>query len=231
MLRVSLRLTGTPPRRWHMELLEQLSKLPSVEAFVDGMSGDWTSATNRRLERVLSLERTLHNRPDGPASLVEASALARYVGNGDQSADVVIDLTPLPLVDQRVWRLLFDGQAGESAGLAALRSRRVPIVTLVDAAGTVLAAARPGSESPGVLVAAFDDLLMGCLSTIVRSVRSAPPVTPSPGDPVEDLPVPSLLSTLRQTDLGRERAPRLSLSLQSTSLEGGLALHRRPRAD
>jgi hypothetical protein len=193
MMRVGLRLTGTPLRRWHIELLEQLSKLSGVDAFVDSLSGERTSATNRRVERVFSLERTLHNRRDGPASLIETSALARYVDNGDQSADVLIDLTPEPLADQRVWRLLFDHQAGEGAGLAALRSGRVPTVTLVDADNTVLAAARPGSESPGVLVAAFDDLLVGCLSTIVRGVRAAPPITPSPGDPTEDLPVPSLL--------------------------------------
>ena len=99
--------------------------------------------------------------------------------------DIRLDLTPAPLDDDRTWRVEFDGVPGEVAALDALRRLQPPLVSVVRGDGTVACTGRPGSEVPGDLRTAFDDLLAGCLTLILKAVQAVPTAEPAyvPADP------------------------------------------------
>ena len=84
----------------------------------------------------------------------------------------------------RIWRLRFDGATGDRAAVAALLAGRFPVVTLVTDHGGVVAGGRPGSESPGVRAAAFDDLLAGCSQVVLAALDDRAAVLPA-GPPPE----------------------------------------------
>ncbi|GAA1426497.1 hypothetical protein GCM10009616_01210 [Microlunatus lacustris] len=187
-MQVEIRLADSPLRRWHLELVDRLASLPHVEAIVTSSPGaDVRRNRPGGIEAVFAVERLLHGRVQG------LSAPVAPVPSGDRSRtpDVLLDLGAAPADDPAAWRLEFDGQPGEAAALAALRQGRPPLVRVVRHDRTVVVAGRPGSESPGVLVAAFDDLLAGCVTLLVKAVSSSPAADPPPV-PAEESAVPSL---------------------------------------
>ncbi|GAA4422090.1 hypothetical protein GCM10023169_15980 [Georgenia halophila] len=87
--------------------------------------------------------------------------------DGQLSVDLVLDLAGDADDELPTWHVTFDGRAGEDALIAALLSGRPPVVRVVDlAAGRILAVGRPGTENPGVSVAAFEDVLAGCTQLV-----------------------------------------------------------------
>ena len=188
-MKIEVRQTRTPLRRWHLVVLDRLSALPDVDVCLSSDSGTAAEDTAGSFEPLLEFQRRLHRRPPGLSSRVKEAAAAGYRDGGGAPADLVIDLGPEPLSDERVWRLDFDAEPGESAALTALSTGRTPLVSLLEA-DTVLAAGRPGSETPGLLVAAFDDLLARCVTLIVQTVRGAPPALPAvlPREPATPAP-------------------------------------------
>ena len=188
-MKIEVRQTRTPLRRWHLVVLDRLSALPDVDVCLSSDSGTAAEDTAGSFEPLLDFQRRLHRRPPGLSSRVKGAAAAGYRDGGGAPADLVIDLGPEPLSDERVWRLDFDAEPGESAALTALSTGRTPLVSLLEA-DTVLAAGRPGSETPGLLVAAFDDLLARCVTLIVQTVRGAPPALPAvlPREPATPAP-------------------------------------------
>lgn len=126
------------------------------------------------MDRLLSFERMINagsglSRKVGRAPFAAWAPAADATGSHDRQ--VVLDLTDAPHSgDEHHWSLRFDGQPGEAAGFAALRSGGSPEVTIIDGAGRVIVRGIPGSETPGALAAAFDDLLSGCITLIIKAL-------------------------------------------------------------
>lgn len=178
-------------RRWHLELLNQLADLPRVHAHARLVASE-PSPTVRRMSKVFALERLLAQQPTGLADVITPAEIAAYAPNaGLQQTDLQIDLTSTPGRKHGVWRLEYDGRAGDEAAITALRSFSAPYVALVDGSETI-ATGRPGSETPGVLLVAYGDLLAGCLELIMGAVSATTFAAPSIGPPQVPQPVPSL---------------------------------------
>ncbi len=163
-VRLAVRLDRRSLRRWHHEVLMALAEQSDLDV---GVRWSETSRpTPREVERLLTLERLLHGLPGGRSTPVEEDLFAAHVDR-PEDPEVVLDLVGDDATDGRTWHLTFDGVAGEDALLAALLAGRAPVVRIVDlAAGRTLAAGRPGSEHPGVTVAALEDVLAGCTRLI-----------------------------------------------------------------
>lgn len=164
-MQVELSLAPSSARRWHLELALALAAVPGVEVAV---RWDGADVRDRRLERLLALER--RRGAPGRSSPESTASFSGFEAGTDRS-DLAISLSSLsPPARSRTWRLTFDAVEGVNAALAAVVAGRTPLVRLVDSEGRTVAEARPGSESPGVAEAAFDDLLAGCTTLIVQAV-------------------------------------------------------------
>lgn len=176
-VRLEVRLDRRSLRRWHHELVSELARRPDLDVAVRWSDGPSRPAA-REVERLLVLERWLHGLPSGRSAPVDERLFRPF--DGVPRPDVVLDLAgdddrgrPPDDADGDVptWHLTFDGGIGEHAALASLLQGRPPVVRVVDlAAGRTLAAGRPGSETPGVIVAAFEDLLARCTELVLAAV-------------------------------------------------------------
>jgi hypothetical protein len=159
-----------PLRHWHRELVRRLSDDGHHVTVIETSSE--VAPRTAHLERTLALESRLHgvtprlSRPD--------SDLATGAGAGP-GADLTIDLTPLPQSTPGTWHLEYDGRSGEGAAVEALLRNRVPVIDLVVGDGEVLTSIRPGSETPGVLLNAWEDQLARCLTLLVDATRGTQP--------------------------------------------------------
>ncbi len=182
-MKIEVRLTDTSLRRWHLELIERLSSIPDTQVGVTMLAGPDFRRGADPIERIFALERVLHRTPGGLGERIDQVVVAGWTVELDEDPDIRLDLSAEPdhgVEDDRTWRLLFDGRPGEAAAIEALRRGQPPLVSLVNGPGTVLGTARPGSETPGVLSAAFADLLAGTTTLIVETVRGLPPSDPAP---------------------------------------------------
>lgn len=197
---IEVRLAETPLRRWHLELIERLASLPHTQVTLASTGPTHDSRKNAgQLEQVFRLERFLHGRRPGLAALEDPGPAAAVPATAGVTPDIRLDLSTNPLADSRTWRLEFDGRAGESAAVEALRAGAPPVVSVVRPDGTTAASGRPGSETPGVIAAAFDDLLAGCLAVIMKAFTSSESASPTVV-PLGDLHPPSLTRhAVRQT--------------------------------
>lgn len=197
-MRLKLRVDGLTLRHWHIALLHRLARLPGMAIAVDSTPGQ--SALPRSAELLFQLEALLYGLPlDGPAGRVSPSALAPFVG-GREPAMVTLDLCgDAPEGKGRVWRLLFDGVAGETALFSILLEGRVPHVTIMEG-NYVVAAARLGTEYGGVALASFEDALARTSTLLVAAVRGGAshrlPSLPDEGDgyPAPGPPAPRQLA-------------------------------------
>lgn len=168
-MHVELRVDPAQLRRWHVDLIDQLSLEPGVTATVTWV----TSAAGPALpevERLFAVERFAYRLPTGVSQRVSSESVRQYVGATTSAPDVVLDLVG-SAEPARVptWRVLFDNELGEQAALAALLSGHLPHVAIVDGGDhSPVASGRPGSETPGIAVAAFEDVLAGT-TTLLRS--------------------------------------------------------------
>ncbi len=176
-MRVEISLDQRSIRRWQVELVRRLSKRSGVAVGVRWASQDAT-ATPSCIDTLFRLERAVHGVPDGLSLAAEATDFAPYVGEGGVRPDLVIDLAGgQPSAGARRWRLTFDGEAGEVPALAALLDGRGPVVTVSDSeTGAVLARSLPGTESPDILVASFEELLGRVTALVVSALDGSGPM-------------------------------------------------------
>ncbi|KRB23402.1 MULTISPECIES: hypothetical protein [Mesorhizobium] len=168
-MRVSLRLDGERVRAFHLLLLRRLAELAPVEVSVDarpaggGIPGSATA--------LFQLETAIHGLPaDGLAKRLPLSALAPYRTQPPASPDLVIDLCgDVHLEGTRVWRVTYDGAAGEAALLALILDGRTPIAR-IEENGAAVAEGRLGTEYGGIALASFQDMLARTASLIVAAM-------------------------------------------------------------
>ncbi len=188
-MRLRLRLDGRAPRRWHLVLLERIAALPGLGIEVDRSPGPGglpdEAALLFRLEALLN-----RSDRDGLSAPVPAGALAGYP---EPSADAacILDLCGDAVGGPRlpVWRLSFDGIAGEGALLASLLAGRSPVGAL-SAEGRIIASGRFGAEDRSTMLTAFEDGLVRSMTLVVGALSGARPVfhdeapPASPGPPL-----------------------------------------------
>ncbi|MFN3671950.1 MAG: formyl transferase, partial [Bosea sp. (in: a-proteobacteria)] len=83
--------------------------------------------------------------------------------------------------DPGIWRLTYDGVAGETALLSSLLAGHLPVVALVEGSNPI-ATGRPGTEYGGVLLASFEDVLARivtlCVAAVTQGASRALPALP-----------------------------------------------------
>ncbi|KQP16499.1 hypothetical protein [Methylobacterium sp. Leaf93] len=186
-MRLRLRLDGRAPRRWHLRLLERLAALPGLDVEVDRSPGPGGLPDNAAL--LFRLEALLNRLSLGGLSApVPRSAFAAYP-EPTAGASCILDLCGDAKggPDLPVWRLGFDGVAGEGALLAALLAGRSPVAAL-STDGRIIASGRFGAEDRGTMLTAFEDGLIRSITLIVGALSGARPllwdgVPVSPGAP------------------------------------------------
>jgi hypothetical protein len=177
MTSIELHLDPSALRQWHLDLATSLTERtePTV-VFVR-----WAEAAAGRrphADRLFAVERVLHGLGRGGSTRVTAARFSGF-GPAQSTPDLCLDLAGMATGPaSRLWRLEFDGAAGDRAAVAALLTGRFPVVSLVTPDGQLVAAGRPGSDSPGVLTAAYDDLLAGSIQLVLAALDDRGPVLP-----------------------------------------------------
>ncbi len=177
-MRLTARLDGEPLRSWHVQLLRELATR------VDALHVSWVDSDpelqrkSRSAERLLAWERLLHHPDAALAERADPRSLAQYATPGVEHG-VVLDLTHRPITGPGVWRVEYDGQAGDSAAVSAVLAGRAPLVSIVGPSGEALATGRPGSEFPGLAVKALADLAAGVITMVLAVVDAHPLATPA----------------------------------------------------
>jgi hypothetical protein len=168
-MKLTVRIDSPVPLRWHTDLVDRLSGVAGVDASL------WRAPArpgreDRRLRRLMALERRLH-RLDPPATRpADPDLLDRQCAARPAKVDRVLDLTALPAADG-TWRVTYDGVPGDQALLDALRRGRLPLVRVLDETGEPVASGRPGSEQPGLLASCWADVLAGVATLVVGAVE------------------------------------------------------------
>ncbi|WP_375460084.1 formyl transferase [uncultured Enterovirga sp.] len=169
-MRLELCLDQGSTRRWHVDLLERLSRQPDL---VVGIR--WAAPHAEPLPScvavLFALERIVHGLPPGSFAPVTPDDLTTHVGRGGVQPDVVLDLTGgVPSGGRRRWRLTFDGANGEVPLVASLLAGRTPVVAITDIeTGAPLAEGHPGTETPDIIASAFDDVLARTTTLILAA--------------------------------------------------------------
>lgn len=213
MIRLKLRLDGRSLRQWHVSLLHRLAALPGVAVEVDPTLGQTSLPPSAEL--LFQLETLLYGLPrDGPAARASRSALLPFSGS-DQAADLTIDLSGDAAENKgRVWRLIFDGAAGETALFGIVLEGLVPHAEIVEG-DVVVAAARLGTEYGGIALASFEDALARVSTLIVAAVRAGAsrtlPVLPGEAGiaPLPVAPTASRLATAAAKRVARRIVQQL----------------------
>lgn len=203
--------------RGHLRLARRLEDLPATVTVTAV-----PPVRERPSDRVMRLERALHRCPDDdhlPAACPVRSGVARQQ---DAGRGLVVDLTDDP---REGLRPAFDGHHGEGALLAALQHGRLPLVTVLDDTGTVVAQGRPGSEQPGVLVTAYADVLAGLATLLLAALRGHSLAAPAP-----DLAAPSDASLTDDADTRPAPLPLVLArrTVGAAARRGYQALYRTP---
>src|SRR5438445_5159779 len=117
-MQVSLRLDSECLRAFHLMLLQRLAALAHVEVCADARPAE--GGIPGSAAALFQLETVLHGLPaNGLAKRLPLSALAPCRTQPPASPDLVLDLCgDVQLDGTRVWRVTYDGAAGEAALLA-----------------------------------------------------------------------------------------------------------------
>lgn len=106
----------------------------------------------------------------GARTAPAALAVPRH-GTSEPDDQLTIDLAGAAShVEPPTWRLFVDGAPGTAGAAPALRAGRFPLVQLRDETSTLVAEGRPGSESPGVIPVALDEVLAGVVTLVTQAV-------------------------------------------------------------
>jgi len=170
-MKIALRLDPNHARRWHLRLAERLAL--RRDTFVAVEWGAASAPLPRSVELLFMLERLIHGQgADDATQFALPGEFARFAA-GD-TADLVIDFTAGDaLRDQPTWHVTFDGGRDEAVALAGLIEARTPVVAVVGAGGVQLAGGRPGTESAGILIRSYGDLLARTATLIVAALDGA----------------------------------------------------------
>ena len=169
-MRLSVRLDGSAPRRWHLRLLDRIARRPGVRVSVDASAGPGGLPANAAL--LFSLEAMLRRLPrTGPAEPVDPAQLAPLEPDGAGPPDLILDLCGDAVATPAtpVWRLRFDGAPGEGALLASLLAGRTPVVTLSEGE-RIVASGHVGTEARAIMLTAFEDALVRTMSLILAAL-------------------------------------------------------------
>ena len=183
MMQIDLRIDRASLRRWHLELAERLENRGGCEV---GFRFEEGAGASLATDALLQIETLMFGLPRGGASQRlkprrgDAAPTAR-------DAYLVIDLADAPArTTERVWRVECDGTGLEAGLLAALVAGRSPTVRVLGPTGPI-AVARPGSDAPGLVKTAFEDMLARVATLIEAAMDGAAASTPPaiPGEPAQ----------------------------------------------
>lgn len=181
---VRLRLDGLRARRWHRLLLDRLTA-EGLRVEVDLRPGPGGLPGNAAL--LFRLEAMLGRLPlDGPSAPLPPGALDAFPPSPEPPG-LTLDLCGDAEGDS-VWRLAYEGACGEAGLFAALMAGRAPVATLSEG-GRAIASARLGTESPGLVLAAFEDGLMRTITLAGAALAGARPAVPAVPAPARLPPV------------------------------------------
>jgi len=171
--RLIIRLDPRQLRRWHLDLVARLARRPATQVGVE-----WAVATEPlppAIALLFAFERLIHRMPAVDAAAADPTDFAPWIAAETECGDLVIDLCGgRPHAGERTWQVTFDGAPGETAALATLAQSRVPAVAVIDAhTGDEIAGGCPGTESSGILVLAFEDLLARTATLIAAALDGA----------------------------------------------------------
>ncbi|ALN74862.1 hypothetical protein [Aureimonas sp. AU20] len=173
-MRIVVHVNETDLRRWHVLLLERLAALPSCTVRL--ALSDAPSRAPDGIEALFRLESVVHGLP--------APRLSARLGPAERPVFPAPEPTPPDLdIDlwggaapegSRLWRLAFNGAAGEIGLLSAILADETILAELIED-GRSLAQGRLGTEYPGVALATFEDVLARTVTLIVACVEKGGP--------------------------------------------------------
>lgn len=171
-MKVALNVDGSRVRRWHIDLQRRLSS-PCREVWLE--AGPAARDLSGSLDLLLTLERIAFRLPgDGLRDPVLVPGALRPAGAA-RDLTIVLDDADLP---QPAYRLLFDGEPGETALFAALLAGRSPTIELVGCDG-VAARGVASLEAAQGLTGAYDAVMARAISLVARTLSvPGPPVAP-----------------------------------------------------
>jgi hypothetical protein len=172
-MRLQIQLDKDALRRWHLELVDALRAKGDVVVAVRWSSGD-PQGMPADVERLFAVERRMHRLPPGRSTIATSTDFEGYVERMEDP-DLVVDLSggTQEVAAATTWRITIDGQPSESVAVSTLLSGRWPAVEVVDVADGPVVGGRPGSETPGIIVAAFEDILARCTDLILAALDGA----------------------------------------------------------
>ncbi len=182
-MKIDLRVDRASLRRWHLELAERLANRGGCEVGFRFEEGAGASLATETLFQIETLMFGL-SRGGGSQRLKPQRDDAATT---QRDAYLVIDLAHTPArTTERVWRVECDGTGLEAGLLAALVAGRSPTVRVLGPTGPI-AVARPGSDAPGLVKAAFEDMLARVATLIEAAMDGAAASTPPPipGEPAQ----------------------------------------------
>ena len=175
VMRLTIRLDPGRLRQWHLRLIARLAARPATEVSVRFTAGGGALPSGVAL--LFALEKLIYRLPGKrTADPAEPADFAHAAGSdAAEPADLVIDLSGAePPASGPTWRITFDGVASEAAAIGALVQSRMPVIAVVDAAsGNDVVAGRPGSETKGILILAFEDLLARTATLLIAALDQA----------------------------------------------------------
>ncbi|GAA5109363.1 hypothetical protein GCM10023339_09340 [Alloalcanivorax gelatiniphagus] len=183
-MEIELRVPA-PVRRGHQRLALRLEEVPATVTVVPVVSRpDPTPYRLMSLEHALNggvADAHLPTAPPAAAPSAHPTASGPPTVTSTEGPDrIVIDLTDEP---RGSWAPWFDDRPGEGALLSALQDGRLPLVTVRDETGATITSGRPGSEQPGLVVAAYADVLAGLATLLVAALTGTAVSPPAPDEP------------------------------------------------
>ena len=169
-MKLTLRLDPNRLRRWHVRLAARLARRAGTQVGVV-----WHAAGEPLPSAVgllFMLERLIYGLAPGDEVAATVKDFSRYPAMDD--ADRVLDLTG-GAPGANAWRVMFDGSTDEAALVGALLQSRTPVVSVVDAAGGIVANGHPGIEFGGMLTLAYRWVLARVATLIVAALDGANP--------------------------------------------------------
>jgi hypothetical protein len=179
-MQIAVRFDGLCARRWHWSLLRRLADQPGIEVGIDPQPAH--DRLPAAVGTLFQLETVLYGLPKPEATaqiaLSEFDQFPRHL----EPSDIIIDLCgDVSSEKTRVWKLTFNGEAGEPALLSLLLAGHTPLAEIVEN-GSVIAAGRVGTEYGSIAAASFEDIMSRTCTLIDAAVRGsvsmAPPTLP-----------------------------------------------------
>ena len=163
--------------KWHVRLVERIAKRPATKVSVQ-----WAPQATHLpsvVRTFFALEKLVYGLPkeriSDPATPADFAAFTSCLPNFAAATDLMLDLSGnARSADIPVWQLAFDGIPDEEAAIGALADLRLPVISIIDAGrGEHLVCGLPGVMSNGVLVQAFEDVLVRATTMISAALDRA----------------------------------------------------------